>query len=950
MPTPEISSDEKTLDQINPQALGESLEKAFAKEFVSAYSAAKVRRTILENARRKIEGLKLYEPLPVALAFHQSSTRVRLARGSNRAGKTLMAAVEVARACLGQSDKFPKVSGRCYCVGKNLGHIGEVMWRKLSRAGAFKIIRDKQSDLWRALRPWIPEDYLRIEEAKPAPPLIPPRMIKSIGWEAKSKGIPKMVILQNDWEISFFSSEGKPPQGADLDLCLAGWSEVYDPIARKMRRIDEITEPWHVYSFNKATGGIEIRRATVPFVKSFGELCRIRLSDGQEIFSTRSHRVLSSTGQWVSVEDAWKRDLLLQGVSAQVSTEILAAQTRAERTQEKCQEVLQSVLLANPHTATAARRLSESGVSLPRNERNCGIACALLGSETTQGCQDDCLPYFHPCDERLPAESNTCQVSVPSPGYARGRSLVHWRPGGLAEISKRSRSCPSSVAVYAAFYAARSVAWSRRLRGVLGKRLAGMNSSRPQSRQLSCSAWHTFRRSIEGQAVCGEALKPRSDYEERFGRPPTNEEWSDTTFGSGLSAMRRYAIQRRIIDEARRDRAMGETGNDAGDDICPRLYITSIAAVCQGPIWDIGIEETHNYIYGPMISHNCWLDEEIMDEEWYPEMRLRLLDRSGRLIWSATPQAATQQLFQLHERAVEEYSLKEKSVEEFVCLLMSNPHIDPKEKKDLLTDVAMTEDTYRVRIEGEFAFTSYKVYPEFNMQTHGCDWFEIPRNWTRYLVIDPGFQVCAVLFATVPPPSEGDFVYLYDELYLKDCNAATLADAVAHKTQVALFQAFIIDYFGSLRSELGIGKSVMQQYTEVFQKKGIRSASTGSGFIFGNSDISDGVMAVHNWLRIQENGKPKLQVLRGKLPNFEHEIKYYHKKKTKGDIIDKPDQRKANHLQDCLRYLAMYSPRYIKPKISGGPRSPVLAALDAKKKRKRELQGGNYIRLGPGRQ
>ena len=110
------------------------------------------------------------------------------------------------------------------------------------------------------------------------------------------------------------------------------------------------------------------------------------------------------------------------------------------------------------------------------------------------------------------------------------------------------------------------------------------------------------------------------------------------------------------------------------------------------------------------------------------------------------------------------------------------------------------------------------------------------------------------------------------------------------------------------------------------------------------------MLAVHGWLRFNQAGKSHLQVIAGNLPNFEYEIKRYHKKRVAGQVIDKPDQRRDNHLMDCLRYLALYNPQYVRPKL---PEAKPKGAVNAwRQKRLRELKRdgnpGGYINLGPG--
>jgi Terminase large subunit, T4likevirus-type, N-terminal len=568
VPLDRMPSEQDAQAIIQEQLDAEAKEKAewnrlFGPGYVSDVDADRLHRIVSELSQRKIEGLRLYEALPEQDRFHKSKSRVRLARGSNRSGKTLCAAVEVARAATGQDPygKYPKENGRGYGVGKNLDHVGQVMWRKLGRAGAIKMIRDEKTKLWRAFRPWDPYDAAYREKCKEAPPLIPPRLIKHIAWESKGESIPSVVTLHNGWELAFYSSEGKPPQGSDLDL------------------------------------------------------------------------------------------------------------------------------------------------------------------------------------------------------------------------------------------------------------------------------------------------------------------------------------------------------------------------------W--------------------WFDEEITDETWFPEMRSRILDRQGRGIWSATPQSGSDALFDLHERATEESSLPLPRVSEFVILLADNKHLGQQEKADLAAD--LTEEERRVRIDGEYAVASYKVYPSFSMALHGEEYPEdgVPDHWTRYAVVDPGHQVCAVLFAAVPPKEEGDFVYLYDELYIRDCDAIRFGEQMAQKVGGQRFRAFLMDMHFALHTEAGAGRSVLSQYTEALAYNKVSSETTGHSFQLASDDIQGGITAVRAWMAVRQTGLPKLRVYRDRLPHFQNEMKRYLNTVVKGMVTDKPRQ-KNNHLMDALRYLAMYNPVYVAPRPRAVRAGGAYAAFKAYEKKSQKGKS-NGVRLGPGR-
>ncbi len=526
----------------------------------------KMRKVILKMYQRRIESLKLYEPMVHQDPFHHSHARERTLRGSNRAGKTLVAAVEIARVLTNQDPfmKYPEANGRIFAVAKNEKEIGEVMYRKLFRAGAFQIIRDLKDGIWRVYRPWSDDDKDRAHLAKPAPPLVPPRMVRETAWAKKVNRIPGIVRMKNGWEISFFSSLSAPPRGADVDV--------------------------------------------------------------------------------------------------------------------------------------------------------------------------------------------------------------------------------------------------------------------------------------------------------------------------------------------------------------------------------------------------AWFDEEIIDPEWYVEMAARLMDRKGVFIWSATPQAGSNELYDLSKKSEEQRGTVDPKVLETFLHIKDNPYVPEEAKADFASKLLSDEDR-RVRIEGEFAVASFKVYPEYSPLTHGCEPFIIPPSWTFRLYVDPGRQVCAVMFVAVPPPIDPDYgqhVYLYDELYIKSCSAEKFAIAVCGKSSGRNYHSFIIDHQMSRVTDMGSGLMIEDQYSAALKKQGIKSRATGYGFKWGVSDVAAGIESVRGMLQIQQDGKPKLQVFRGRLPNFEWEMERYRFLKVKGILTDKPDQRN-NHLIDGLRYAAMDRLDWYPPvKVTKKPKGAYKSFLDKKKKAALRARKGSseFVSLG----
>ena len=355
-----------------------------------------------------------------------------------------------------------------------------------------------------------------------------------------------------------------------------------------------------------------------------------------------------------------------------------------------------------------------------------------------------------------------------------------------------------------------------------------------------------------------------------------------------------------------------------------------------------------------------WIDEEIRVQTWYTEMSARVVDNNGKIIWSAAPQAGTDQLLELHEQAEATAGDPERIVEEYEFLLSDNPHLDEKAKRDL--EASITDENERlVRIGGQFLSNRLKIYGEFSLAIHGVEWFPVPDHWTRYAVIDPGHQICAVLFAAVPPPHEAATpgeVYLYDELYIPKADAAKFAAGMAGKTAGHVFEAFLCDRHGAAASSAGTGKSVAAHYSEALAAQGVRSRLTGTGFLWGSDDETSGIESVRAYLRIGPSGRPKLRVmceraatggLVCKLPNFKYEIDRFKNKKIDDQVTDVPNRKGRCHLMDDLRYLCAFGPKYVTPARVERAASPAYLAVQRKQAGSGGVRVGRVI-FGPDRE
>ena len=347
-----------------------------------------------------------------------------------------------------------------------------------------------------------------------------------------------------------------------------------------------------------------------------------------------------------------------------------------------------------------------------------------------------------------------------------------------------------------------------------------------------------------------------------------------------------------------------------------------------------------------------WFDEEIPHAKWLNEMIPRLVDRKGRLIWSATPLAGTVQLYELSSQAEEEKDDECPVVSEHTMNITTNTFISDEDREFFRKKLMADEDEYRVRFLGDFAIHGMRVYSEFSPKVHGHPTFLIPDDWCRYVAIDPGRQVAAALFIAVAPP-DSEFSgrgVVYDEIYLKRANALLFAQELKRHVGDDFIRSWIIDNHEGRKVEAGAGLSIEVQYARSMKGVGL-DVNGFAGFAYSSDDIDAGILAVRQNLQLV-GGSSQFLFFNDKLRMFlwEMERYVYQKINKTGIVTDKPLKRN-DHLLDCLRYLAMYQLRWIKPPKKKKKTSYAWEAIKLKKKKaamqKRHEEGyGGSVILG----
>lgn len=354
------------------------------------------------------------------------------------------------------------------------------------------------------------------------------------------------------------------------------------------------------------------------------------------------------------------------------------------------------------------------------------------------------------------------------------------------------------------------------------------------------------------------------------------------------------------------------------------------------------------------------IDEDVKIWDWITEMQSRLPDRKGRMVWGTAPYLKNSILREMCDRAKDEAidNPGNPDIEEFVLRFRDNPHIDEEEKRKQAKRLAGREGLIDLYDLGEWAGDVYLRWPQFHLDTHGIDRSDlpggqVPASWCRYMIVDPGTTVCAVLFAVIPPPNEGDIVLLEGELYIRRCTADEFGRRVSAYMVGKHLQDSVIDDHGSRQQEAGSGMTVKKQYSDALKKYGVKAFRTRHGFIPGCDDIEARELAVDGWLAVRGGGDnkfrggAKLRILRGELPNFEREITRFNRKVIDDQIQNVGDYRRDAHLMADLGYLAAHDPKYAKPKKPKPKESWAMQRLKQKQKRLFEKSGGRSITLGP---
>lgn len=354
---------------------------------------------------------------------------------------------------------------------------------------------------------------------------------------------------------------------------------------------------------------------------------------------------------------------------------------------------------------------------------------------------------------------------------------------------------------------------------------------------------------------------------------------------------------------------------------------------------------------------NARISEEIENKAWPRELQRALVKRGGGLDYEATPQSSSPWLFETYRKA-HAPDADPRLISTFHLHVKDNKYISEQDRQDFY-DQLLTDHDRRVCWDGEFALGEAVVYPEFTRERHVVPSFDPPRDWNRWMVVDPGVTVCAVTFWAVPPTKtdHGEVTkfwherHVYDELYIKRCSAAKFADEVRTKMGEYAsggFAGFIIDGRMGRQSQMGSGRTVEFEYAEALRERGIWSRQTGSGFIRGTDDIKAREESFRGWFSPPFRDEPtsilrihdRCRMVIWELPQ------QFYKQDAGGLVLH--DQRidKNNHAVTTCEYFADLNPSWTALPGPKAAEDKVWKIFKQRQAKKRQESGGG-VSLGP---
>ena len=293
------------------------------------------------------------------------------------------------------------------------------------------------------------------------------------------------------------------------------------------------------------------------------------------------------------------------------------------------------------------------------------------------------------------------------------------------------------------------------------------------------------------------------------------------------------------------------------------------------------------------------------------------VDRGGRISMSLTPISEPWIFDELYMQEGEEQHFKDLDIECITGTIFDNPYLKPEYIKKF--EAMLTPEEKEARIFGRFLTLTGIVYKQLNRAIHGKERFAIPREWPRWMVIDPHDRRPHYLgwFAV----DETEDVYFYRcstvEGSIKD--VAEYIKKTEESNNETIIRRIIDPNFG--KKIYGNSRLTVQ---EEFQKAGqeieydLRTATDIDDSIdMGHQKVKD-YLRYNPDLPISLTNKPKFYIFLDMKLAWHDLQRYIYDEWKQGAMEKDPKEtpkQKFKDVPDLVRYCLMDSPKWIEPEI-----------------------------------
>lgn len=243
-----------------------------------------------------------------------------------------------------------------------------------------------------------------------------------------------------DQQTGFLESQAFTTVALGGTGCLGGEELIYDPV-HGFRRLDTIDGDFCVLARRPDTGKLVRTTARKPWIKGIAPLYRWTLSNGVSVVATEEHRVVTSSGRWITLDCAWREQAPLLCQQSERESRAVGRTCEPSRRSSLSAELITHNLPRqfqwpsglHPRAALARQFGQQTWNALPVSTSEFFQPTHALSAmnwwKTVANYRWRYCPCVHLCDELPHPEEASCRYAAPLLGGARERSRQSWRTG-----------------------------------------------------------------------------------------------------------------------------------------------------------------------------------------------------------------------------------------------------------------------------------------------------------------------------------------------------------------------------------------------------------------------------------------------------------------------------------------------------------------------------------------